>query len=348
MHPPALPSIDPLDNDWFERARAYHDTLTKPQGSLGRLESLGCQLCGIQRRCPPDVERRRIVVMAGDHGVTETGVSAYPSSVTTQMMLNFAAGGAAINALARVAGAELEVVNVGVAGPCDRPEIINACVAPGTANFVNTPAMTELQVAQAVSVGLERANQAKHDGIQVIALGEMGIGNTTSASAITAALSGISAHDSTGIGTGINAETWTRKVAVVETALARHMLAPSRPWDILRCVGGFEIAALCGLTIGCAAHRIAVVTDGFVATSAVALACRIEPSIRGYLIAGHRSVEPGHIELLRQIDLAPWLDLGLRLGEGTGAALALHMITAAAEVLRSMATFASAGVNKKV
>jgi len=341
--------IEPVDLEWYRRARAYHDTLTKPPGSLGRLEEIGSRLCGIQRRMPPTLARARVVVFAADHGVAaEESVTPYPQAVTGQMVANFARGGAAINAIAGVAAVELCVIDIGVAHPVTSESTATSvhrrAIASGTRNIAAGPAMTHEEVDLALAAGVEVAEECAAFGFAAVALGEMGIGNSTVASAITGALTWRTAAQVTGRGTGADDATLARKIAVVERALAVNQPDPTDGLDVLRKVGGLEIAGLCGLCLGLARRRIAIVSDGFIATAAAALATRIQPATTGYLFAGHLSPEPGHRLLLRELGLEPLLDLGMRLGEGTGATLSLSVLRAAAAVLTEMATFEQAGV----
>jgi nicotinate-nucleotide--dimethylbenzimidazole phosphoribosyltransferase len=313
--------------------------LIKPPGSLGRLEALATQVCAVQRTLTPSVARRAVVVFAADHGVADEGVSAYPREVTAQMVANFAAGGAAICALSRAAGAALVVVDVGVATPC--PGVIARRVRAGTANFARGPAMTRDEARRAIEVGIAIAGELDAD---LLGVGEMGIGNTTSAAAIAAVLCGLPAAAVTGTGTGIDAATLARKRAVVDAALAAHRPDPRDALGVLAAVGGLEIAAIAGACLGAAARGALVVLDGFISTAGGALAAVLAPAVVGSLIAAHRSVEPGHAALLDQLGLAPLLELELRLGEATGAALAMPLIGGAVAAFREMATFASAGV----
>jgi nicotinate-nucleotide--dimethylbenzimidazole phosphoribosyltransferase len=339
--------VRPVDRTWRDRAAARLDQLTKPPRSLGRLEWIAARLCAIQETVTPSVTSRRIVVFAADHGVTEEGVSAYPSAVTAQMVGNFLRGGAAINVLARAAGADVCVVDIGVAGDVDSSgqaaAFVSRRVRLGTRNMTKGPAMSENDLASALGVGLDIAEAAARDGVAVIACGDMGIGNTTAASAMTAALLGTPAAEVTGPGTGIDGETLARKVDVIRRALAANQ--PGRdPLAILRTVGGLEIAAIAGACVGAAAHRMAIVGDGFIATAAALVAASVCPPFLDYWFAGHRSSEPGHALQLRFLRQQPLLELEMRLGEGTGAALAMHLFGAAAAVMNEMATFDSAGV----
>ena len=343
----AIEHVRPVGTAWRDRARARLDRLTKPPQSLGRLEWIAARLCAIQETLTPRAAPRRIVVFAGDHGVTAEGVSAYPSAVTAQMVGNFLRGGAAINALARATGADVCVVDVGVAGEIDATggaaSFVSRRVRPGTRNMVHEPALSEHELASALGVGLDIADAAARDGVAVLVCGDMGIGNTTAASAMTAAFLRASASEVTGRGTGIDQATLDRKTAAVTQALRIHQPG-RRPLDVLRTVGGLEIAAITGACVGAAAHRLAIVGDGFIATAAALAAAELCPSFLDYWFAGHLSPEPGHGLQLRYLRQEPLLQLDMRLGEGTGAALAMHLLGAAAAVINEMATFDSAGV----
>jgi nicotinate-nucleotide--dimethylbenzimidazole phosphoribosyltransferase len=321
------------------------DSLTKPLGSLGRLERLAVQIVGITSRPQPKLGRRTVVVMAADHGVTVEGVSGYPSSVTAEMVHNFARGGAAINVLARLAHAEVVIVDIGVAAdfPPELP-ILRRKVAYGTANLARTPAMSLDQARAAIGVGIEVVDLSPGGAPDVICLGEMGIGNTTAASAIVAAVTGLPVASVTGRGTGIDDTTWARKVSVIDRALALHQPDAHDPLQVLACLGGLEIGGLVGVVLGAAVRRIPILVDGFIATAAALLAVELCPAARNYLIAAHRSVEIGHQAVLERLELEPLFALDLRLGEGTGAALALPILDAALALLDEMATFEEAGV----
>jgi len=338
-------NVSPLDQEAMAEARSRQDRLTKPQGSLGRLERLAAQVAGITGRARPTLEHKAVIVMAGDHGVTAEGVSAYPAEVTPQMVANFARGGAAINVLARRAGARVVVVDVGVAAdlPPDLP-VLHRKVARGTANFAQGPAMTQEQALAAIAVGLDVVEREAAQRLDVVCLGEMGIGNTTAASAIVAAVTGMRVAGVTGRGTGIDDQTWRRKVAVIERGLRVNRPDPTDPLDVLAKVGGLEIAGLVGVALGAAARRLPIVVDGFIATAAALLAGELCPAARAYMIAAHRSVEVGHRAALEHLELEPLLALDLRLGEGTGAALALPIIESALALLDEMATFEDASV----
>jgi nicotinate-nucleotide--dimethylbenzimidazole phosphoribosyltransferase len=337
--------VRPLDPHAMAAARERQDLLTKPPGSLGRLERLATQVAGITGIIRPRLTRRTVVIMAADHRVAEQGVSAYPSEVTAQMVRNFANGGAAINVLARQFGARVVVVDVGIAAelPQSLP-ILHRKVAFGTANFAHGPAMTPEATLAAIAVGLDVIAAECERGLDVVCLGEMGIGNTTSASAIIAAITGLPVNQVTGRGTGIDDATWQRKVGVIERALQMHQLDPTQPLAVLSAVGGLEIAALVGVVLGAAARRIVVVVDGFIATAAALVAAELCPGVRGYLVAAHRSVEVGHQAALHRLELEPLVALDMRLGEGSGAALVLPILDAALALLDEMATFEEAGI----
>ncbi len=339
----SIAAIDALDAQAMAAARQRQDTLTKPPGSLGRLERLAVQIAGITRTARPRLERRVVVVMAADHGVAHENVSAYPASVTAQMVRNFAHGGAAINVLARCANSEVVVVDVGVAANLepDLP-IRHRKIAFGTANMARGAAMSRGQALAAIAVGLDVVESVEAD---VICLGEMGIANTTAASAIVAAFTGLPVADVTGRGTGVDDATWAHKVDVIQQAIRVNAPDASDPMDVLRKVGGLEIAGLVGVVLGAAARRVPVMVDGFIATAAALVAAELCPLARGYLIAAHRSVEIGHRAALERLELEPIFALDLRLGEGTGAALALSVVDASLAILDEMATFDEAGIS---
>jgi nicotinate-nucleotide--dimethylbenzimidazole phosphoribosyltransferase len=337
--------VEPLDLAAQTAARQRLDNLTKPPGSLGRLERLAVQIVGITGRPRPKLARRTVVVMAADHGVAVEGVSGYPSSVTAEMVRNFARGGAAINVLARLAHAEVVIVDVGVAAdfPPALP-ILHRKVAYGTANLACTPAMSVAQARAAIQVGVGVVDASSGGTPDAICLGEMGIGNTTAASAIVASMTGLPPASVTGRGTGIDDATWARKVSVIERALALHQSQLETPLQVLACLGGLEIAGLVGVVLGAAVRRIPILIDGFIVTAAALIAVELCPPARNYLIAAHRSVEVGHQAALERLELEPLFALDLRLGEGTGAALALPILDAALALLDEMATFEEAGV----
>ena len=343
----SLASVPLLAPEWQARAVARLDSLTKPPGSLGRLEEIAIRLVAIREEERPRCARNAIFTLAADHGVTDEGVSAYPKAVTSQMVHNLLAGGAAINVLSRHGGIDVVVVDIGVDG--DMGEVaglVHAKVCRGTRNMARGPAMNEAELYSALGIGIELADLAKKQGHTLIGTGEMGIGNTTAASAITSVLTARPVVQVTGRGTGLDEPGLRRKIDVIERALEVNRPDPSDPLDLLRKVGGLEIAGLTGLIIGAAARRIPVVIDGFISTAAAAIACALEPKVRQFLFAGHRSPEPGHAALLEFVGETPLLDLQMRLGEGTGAALAMTLIEAAAKLLDEMATFSSAGVSE--
>jgi nicotinate-nucleotide--dimethylbenzimidazole phosphoribosyltransferase len=340
--------IKPVEESWLSAARQRQLTLTKPPGSLGRLERIGNRLAAIQRTVTPCVTNKRIYVVAGDHGVTAEGVSAYPREVTAQMVDNFLRGGAAINVLARNGGVEVKIVDAGVdADLTDRNGLIDVKIMRGTSNFVLGPAMRRDEAEACVVAGIRLAHASRSEGIDLLGIGEMGIGNTTAASAIAAALTGQDAASVTGRGTGIDDDHLARKIETIRRALAVNQPVAADAIDILAKVGGAEIGVMTGIVLGAAAERLAVVADGFISTAAAALAACLCPHTRAYLFAAHRSSEPGHAILIDYIGDQPLLDLSMRLGEGTGAALAMHVIEAGAKLLSEMATFQEAGVSDK-
>jgi len=344
-----IQTIQPLDEDAMAQAQARQNRLTKPPGSLGRLESLSIQVAGISGQMPPQVSRKVVFVMAGDHGVTEEEVSAYPSEVTAQMVLNFLRGGAAINVLARHVGAKVVVVDIGVKGLLEaQPNLISAKIAPGTQNMTRGPAMSREQALLAIQRGVELAEAEIRAGAQMLATGDMGIGNTTPSAAIAAALTGKPPAVCVGRGTGVDESGLARKISVVERALAVNQPNPEDGLDVLAKVGGFEIGGLVGVILAGAVNRRPVVVDGFISTAAAMIAVRLAPRVRHYLIASHRSKEQGHTLMLDWLGLEPVFDLEMRLGEGTGAALAMMVVEAACKILAEMATFDEAGVSKKI
>ena len=341
-------NIEPSSEAWRRKARLRLNTLTKPLGSLGRLEDIAAQVAAIRGEKLSDTPRKAVYIFAADHGVTEEGVSAYPREVTRQMVLNFLAEGAAINVLARLHSVALHIVDVGVdTGFGSLPGLLGYKVRGGTRNMLREAAMSHEEVKKALSIGYTLGCDAADAGHTILAIGEMGIGNTTAASALTCALTGASAHLATGRGTGIEPVAYANKVRVVEAAVAKHCNASGglRPFEILRCLGGLEIAAMAGIVLAGASRRLVVVLDGFISTAAAAIAVGMAPNARDYLIAGHCSEEPGHQLLLDHLNLLPVLSLGMRLGEGTGAVLAMPVIESAIALYHQMATFTSAGVS---
>src|SRR5262245_21334897 len=344
----SLHRIMPVTRDWVERAADRQLQLTKPPGSLGVLEEIANRLAAIRQTLKPEVQRRRIYVVAGDHGVVAEGVSPYPREVTAQMVYNFLRGGAAINVLARCGGIEVRVVDAGIDADLDEaPGLIRSKVVRGTANFTRGPAMSPDEATRSVATGIELAQAAVSEGIELLGIGEMGIGNTTVASAITATLTKSAPDVVTGYGTGVDDAGLQRKILAVRRSLEINKPDRSNALDVLAKVGGAEIGVMTGMVLGAAAERIPIVADGFISTSAAALACVFCPNVRDYLFIGHRSSERGHDSLIEFIGQRPLLDLQMRLGEGTGAALAMHIIGAAAQLLGEMATFAEAGVSDR-
>ena len=342
-------NIQPLDQAAITAAIARQNQLTKPQGSLGRLEEISVQLAGISGQCPPPVPARKaVLVFAGDHGVVKQGVSAFPQEVTPQMVLNFLRGGAAVNVLARHAGARIRVIDAGVAFPLPAaPGLVAGRIANGTADMSEGPAMTRRQAQAAIELGARVVREEIAAGLDLLACGEMGIGNTTPATAIISVLTGCPPKEVAGPGTGINAEGISHKARIVEKSIAINQPDRTDGLDVLAKVGGFEIGAIVGAMLAAAEARIPIVVDGFIVTAAAMIAATIEPQAAAYMIAGHRSAEPGHDIALNALGIKPLLDIRLRLGEGTGAVLAMHQVEAAALILREMATFADAGVSNK-
>lgn len=328
-----------------ERAWQRLDALTKPPRSLGRLEEIAARVARIQGTQYPDVVQKEILLMAGDHGVVAEGVSLYPQDVTWQMVANFVAQGAAINQIASSVGAEVKVYDVGVAKDLDEfPGIVHANIARGTANMAAGPAMTREQCAQAVLVGCRAVLDAAEAGVTLLGTGEMGIGNSTSAAALTAALTGCAAETVVGVGTGLDDAGVAHKAEVVRQSLAVNEVAQLDAFGVLAAVGGLEIAALVGVFIGAARCGVAVVSDGFISGAAALVAVTVCPAAQDYIMPSHLSVEPGHRVVLDRLALTPVLELDMRLGEGTGAALAMGIIDAACRMMSGMATFAEAGV----
>ncbi len=327
-------------------ARARQDTLTKPPGSLGRLEALSIQLAGIYGTPRPTIEHKVIITMAGDHGVVAEGVSAFPQEITAQMVSNFLNGGAAINVLAKHVGARVVIVDMGVAADlAPSPGLVDKKVAPGTQNLAQGPAMTRKQALQALKAGAEVVEAELERGLDILAVGEMGIGNTTPSTAIAAAFTGRPPDEIAGRGTGVDDEGLARKIDAVERGLVVNQPNPDDAIDVLAKVGGFEIGGMAGAILAAAAHGRPVMVDGFIATAGAMVSAGLAPTIQPYLIAGHLSNERGHRAMLNWLGLDPLLDLDMRLGEGTGAALGFSLAEAACKVLSEMATFAEAGLS---
>jgi nicotinate-nucleotide--dimethylbenzimidazole phosphoribosyltransferase len=344
----AIEKISPADPVAAAAAQKRLDHLTKPQGSLGRLEELARRVAGIQGNAPPRLGPKCLFVFAADHGISAEGVSAYPKEVTAQMTYNFLHGGAAINVLARHAGVEVEVIDAGV--DCEFPVLKNLRslkVRRGTGNFARGPAMTRAEAERSIETGIRLA-EASRENPFLLGVGEMGIGNTTSAAAIHCALTGAAPRDVAGTGTGIDDATWARKVAAIERGLELNRPDAKDPLDVLAKVGGLEIGAMAGAILGAAAARIPMVIDGYISGAAALVAYRLCPGVRDFLFASHLSAEKGHRAMLSELQLAPLLDLQMRLGEGTGACLAMTLIEASVKIMREMATFDSAGVTGKL
>ncbi|MCR4400522.1 MAG: nicotinate-nucleotide--dimethylbenzimidazole phosphoribosyltransferase [Syntrophomonadaceae bacterium] len=342
-----IEAVGELDSRAMAAARARQDSLTKPPGSLGVLEELAVRVAGITGQAMPAVADKAIITMAADHGVVAEGVSAWPAEVTLQMVGNFVAGGAAINVLARHAGARVVVVDMGVATPVQWEGVRNCRVRAGTGNIAVGPAMSRQEAVACLEAGIAVANEQIDGGVGLLGTGDMGIGNTTPSSAILAALSGFSAERIVGRGTGIDDTSWQRKVLAVQKALAVNRPDPWDGIDVLAKVGGLEIGGLAGCILGAAARRVPVIIDGFISGAAALIAARIQPRVRDFMLASHLSVEPGHRVMLDLMGLEPILKMNLRLGEGTGAALAMTLVDAALKIQREMATFESAGVSQK-
>jgi nicotinate-nucleotide--dimethylbenzimidazole phosphoribosyltransferase len=343
-----ISQIKPVEPEWLARAQERLDSLTKPPGSLGRLEELAARYVAIRGELFPPLEKKQVVVFAADHGVVAEGVSAYPQEVTPQMVLNFLRGGAGINVLARHVGAAVEVVDIGVNYNFGEiPGLVSRKVAYGSRNLAREPALTREEALQSIMVGVERAQAAVAGGADALAAGDMGIGNTTPAAALGALFTGKPASTVTGRGTGIGDDTWRHKVAIINRALELHKPEARQPLEALAKVGGLEIGGIAGLILGAAAARRPLLLDGFIATAGALVAAHLAPGVTDYLIAAHRSVEAGHQLMLDILGLKPLLNLHMRLGEGTGAALGLGLLEAGLKVYQEMATFAEAGVSGK-
>lgn len=340
--------IQPTDRRLLAQAQARLDRLTKPIGSLGRLEELAARYVMITGEMKPKVPRGTVFTFAADHGVTAEGVSAYPSAVTPQMVLNFLRGGAGVNVLARHVGIEVRVVDIGVAFDFEGVSgLIHKKVMPGTKNMLVESAMSPAQAEQALQVGIDLATEAGRQGIGLIGTGEMGIGNTTASSAIAAVMTRRPVSEVTGRGTGIDDASHAHKIDVIQRTLDLHRLDSTNAMEVLAKVGGLEIGGLAGLMLGAAEARIPVVLDGFIAGAAALIAVGLQPHCKDYLIASHRSVEQGHQAILDHLGLKPLFDLDLRLGEGTGACLGMSLVFSAIKILTEMATFDEAGVSER-
>jgi len=339
--------IKPVDKQAMTEAQARQNLLTKPQGSLGRLEALSIQLAGIQGRSIPQIRHKAIITMAGDHGIVAEGIGNWPQEVTAQMVYNFLSGGAGINVIARQVGARIIVVDVGVATELQpNPQLLSRKIARGTQNIAQGQAMTREQAVTAVETGMEIVAAEVARGLDIVGTGDMGIGNTTASSAICAVMMERPVAEVTGRGTGITDEQLKHKIEVIGRALAVNQPDPKQPLEVLAKLGGFEIGGLVGVMLGAAAHRIPVVIDGFISGAAALIAAALSPKLKGFLIAGHVSDETGHRLVLSHLGLKPLLNLGMRLGEGTGAALGIFLAETSARVLAEMATFTEAGVSQ--
>jgi len=342
-----LKQIKPLDREAMEEAQSRQDELTKPRGSLGRLEELSIKVAGIKGKIVRGFEHKAIVTMAADHGVVEEGVTLYPQEVTKQMVFNFLNGGAGINVLARLTGARVVVVDMGVIGGFEpHPNLICKMIDFGTRNMAKGPAMSRQQALDAIESGIEIIEDEIAKGLDIVGTGDMGLGNTSASSAIGAAITGESVEKVTGRGEGLDDEQLAHKIKVVQKVLDVNKPDPQDPIDVLAKVGGFEIGGLAGVMLGAAAHRIPVVIDGFISGAAALIATELAPGLKDYLIAAHLSAESGHRFLLEYLGLTPLLSLEMRLGEGTGAALGIAVVEAAVKTLAEMATFAEAGVSQ--
>jgi len=340
-------SIKPLDKAAMTEARARQDKLTKPAGSLGRLEELSIQIAGIEGKARPSIENKAMITMAGDHGVVDEKVGNWPREVTAQMVQNFLRGGAGINVLACQAGARIVFVDMGVASDLKPdPQLIVRKIGYGTKNMCLGPAMTKEQAIKAVEAGIEIVNNEADKGLDIVGTGDMGIGNTTASSAIFAAMTGKPVEEVTGRGTGLNDEQLMHKIDVIKRALLVNKPDPAKPLDVLAKVGGFEIGGLAGVMLGAAARRIPIVIDGFISGAAALIAEALAPQLKDYIIAAHVSAEAGHAAMLKHMGSKPLLSLDMRLGEGTGAALGIFLVEAAVRTLNEMATFAEAGVSE--
>lgn len=344
-----LNKIKPLDESLYTIAQKHLDNLTKPPGSLGRLEEFARRLYAISEGRMPLIDKKAIFTFAGDHGVTEEGVSAYPKEVTRQMVYNFLRGGAGINVLARHAGVDVVVIDIGVDHDFGNLEGLESRkIIKGTNNFVKSEAMSKDTAIRCIEVGISLANDYAKRGYKLFGTGDMGIGNTTPSSAIASVLTGKSVPEVTGKGTGITDESLKRKIRVIDAGIKLNNPNPMDPLDVLAKVGGAEIGGIVGIVLGGAANRIPVVIDGFISTAGALIAYCIEPKVRDYIFAAHNSVEIGHTAMLEKIGVKPILNLDLRLGEGTGAALAMMMIEAGLKIYKEMATFEDAGVSNEV
>ncbi|BFT69936.1 nicotinate-nucleotide--dimethylbenzimidazole phosphoribosyltransferase [Paenibacillus sp. P36] len=352
-----ISAIEPIHADVVKQANDHLNQLTKPQGSLGKLEDIARQVAGITGEVKPLFDKKAVIVMAGDHGVCEEGISAFPAEVTPQMVLNFLHGGAAVNVLARHAGADVVCVDMGVNADLEHPNLVSRKVRKGSRNMAREAALTLEETVQAIEAGIELVDDLAQKGYRLFATGEMGIGNTTASAAILCALGGVDAEISVGRGTGIDDAKWLHKRSVVNKALHVNGLHPAKDnaistsgdfaLEVLSKVGGLEIAGLVGVILGAAKNRCPVVVDGYISSAAALVASRLAPLSASYMLASHLSQEQGHAKMLEAVGLSAMLQMDMRLGEGTGAVLAFNLIEAAGKIMREMATFESAGVSRE-
>jgi len=341
-------SIDPIDKNFIKKAKNRLDNLTKPKGSLGRLEELAAQICGIKRTLNLEIKNKVIFTLAADHGVAEEGVSAYPQEVTKQMVYNFVRGKAGINVIARHVNAKVVVVDIGVKEEILNNNVVNKKVNFGTKNFTKGRAMTKEEAIKSIVYGIEIVeDEMKKETIDIVGTGDMGIGNTTPSSAIVAAITGVKVEKVTGRGTGINDEIFNKKINVIKKGLNLNKPNSDDAIDVLSKVGGFEIGGIAGIILACAKNKIPVVIDGFISGAGALIAYKLNPLTKDYMIASHQSVEQGHKILLDYIGLKPLLNLNLRLGEGTGAALGINLVECAVKILNEMATFEEGHVSRE-
>jgi len=338
-------TIKPPNKDAFKAAQHHSDQLTKPPGSLGKLEHTAAQLAAMTGELWPDLSKRTVIIMAGDHGVCDEGISAFPQSVTPQMVHNFLQGGAAVNVLARGAGADVVCVDIGVAAELEHEHLVSRKVMYGTHNIAKGAAMTRAEAIQGIAVGIELVEELYDKGSRMFATGEMGIGNTTPSAAIVAVMTGLSAEQAAGRGTGISDHMLAHKIKVIEQAIQVNEPKRIDPLDVLSKIGGIEIAGLVGVILGAAKLRCPVVLDGYISTAAALVAAAIAENSTAYMLASHQSQEQGHRHALSSLGLAPCIQLDLRVGEGTGAVLSFHFIDAALKLMQEMATFSSAGID---
>ena len=344
--PQTLKKIEPVSSALQKKAQSRLDSLTKPLGSLGKLEELAKRYVSIRNNELASIKKISTVVFVADHGVTEEGISAYPSEVTPQMVFNFLNQGAAVNVLANHINAEVTIVDIGVKFNFkDHPDLLHRKISAGTKNFTREPSMTRSQAELAISTGIQIAEESAKNGVDILTTGEMGIGNTTSSSAIYSILGNTPVEAVTGRGTGIDDLTLQKKISVITKAIQLHQPDADDPMDILAKVGGFEIGGIAGLILGAAAQKIPVVADGFISGAGALLAFKMNPTVKDFVFPSHRSSEPGHKIFFDQLGYPPLLDLNMRLGEGTGALLAVNLIESAVKIYNEMATFQSAGVS---